>query len=62
MRIYSLCGVCQDFRLNYLGKYHDWHVQNNTLLLSNVFENFQKIYLEIYELDPPRLFTALGLA
>ena len=32
------------------------------LLLADVFENFQKMCLEIYELDPARFFTTPGLA
>ena len=38
------------------------HVQNNILLLADVFENFQNMCLEIYELDPAYFVTALGLA
>ena len=32
------------------------------LLLADVFENFQNMCLEIYELDPARFFTTPGLA
>ena len=44
-----------------LGEYHDLYVQSNTLLLTNVFENFQNVCLEIYELDRARFRTAPGL-
>ena len=37
-------------------------MQNDTLLLAGLFENFQKIYFEIYELDPAKFFSAPGLA
>ena len=40
--------VCKDFKITNLGKYHDLYVQIDALLLDNVFENFQNIYLEIY--------------
>ena len=40
--------VCKDFKIINLGKYHDLYVQIDALLLVNVFENFQNIYLEIY--------------
>ena len=30
--------VCKDFEIKNLGKYHDLHVQSNTLLLADVFE------------------------
>ena len=33
-------GVCKDFQIKNLGEYHDLCVQNNTLLLADVFENF----------------------
>ena len=38
------------------------HVQNDTLLLANVFENFWNKCLKIYEFDPAPLLTAPGLA
>ena len=45
-----------------MGECHDFYVQSNTLLLADVFENFQNICLEIYELDPARFLAAPGLA
>ena len=38
------------------------YVQSNTLLLTHVFGNFRNICLKMYELDPTRFLTALGLA
>ena len=32
------------------------------LVLANVFENFRKMCLEIYELNPARFLSASGLA
>ena len=52
----------KDFEIKNLGKYHDLYVQSNTLLLADVFEIFQSLCLEIYELDPARFLTAPGLA
>ena len=37
------------------------HVQSDTLLLPDVFENFRNMYLGIYELDPASFLTAPGL-
>ena len=54
--------VCKDFEIKSLGESHDLYVQNNTLLLADVFENFQNVYLEIYELDNAKFLSALGLA
>ena len=34
------------------------YVQSETLLLTDVFEKFRNMCLEIYELDPPRFPTA----
>ena len=43
-----------------LGEYHDLYVQSNTLLLADVFENFQSMCLEIYELDPAHYLSPPG--
>ena len=32
--------VCNGFEIKNLGEYLDFYVQSNTLLLTNVFENF----------------------
>ena len=44
-----------------LGKCHDLYVESDTLLLTDVFEDFQNVCLEIGELDPTRFLTAAGL-
>ena len=31
--------VCEDFEIKKLGVYHDWYLQSNALLLTDVFEN-----------------------
>ena len=46
--------VCKDFEKKKLGEYHDLYVQSDILLLADVFENFRKMCLEIYELDPAK--------
>ena len=38
------------------------HVQSDTLLLADVFENFRRKCIEIYELDPSHFLSAPGLA
>ena len=54
--------ACQDFKIKYLGKYHDQYVQSDTSVLGDVFENFRNMCLEIYELDPTHFLTAPRLA
>ena len=44
--------VCKYFDIKNFGEYHDLHVQSETLLLADVFENFRNMCLEIYEIDP----------
>ena len=44
------------------GNYHDLYVQSNTLLLSDVFENFKNKCIEIYELDPAYFFICTWIS
>ena len=44
--------VFKEFKMNNLGDYHDLHVQSDTLLLADIFENFRNMSLETYGLDP----------
>ena len=43
--------VCKDFEIKHLGECHDLHVQSNTLLLVDFFENFRNMCLKIYKID-----------
>ena len=45
-----------------LGEYHDLYLKSNTLFLADVFENFKKISLEIYQLDSTKFISAPALA
>ena len=49
------------FEIKNLGGYHDLYVQSYTLLLADVFENFQNVCIEIYVLDPAKFLSATGL-
>ena len=55
-------GVWRIFQIKTLDEYHDLYVQSNTLLLTDVLENFRNKCIEIYELDPVRFLSAPGLA
>ena len=37
-------------------------VESNKLLLADIFENFQSMPLEIYDIDPAKFLSAPGLA
>ena len=54
--------VFKKFNIKNLGDYHDLYVQSETLLLTDVFENFRKKSIKRYELDPLHFFSARGLA
>ena len=38
--------------------YHDLYVQNDILLLADVFENFRNMSIKVYELDPAHFLSA----
>ena len=50
------------FNIQNLGEYHDLYVQLDTLLLSDVYENFRDLCSDIYQLDPAHFLSAPGLA
>ena len=54
--------ICEDFEIKHLGEYYGLYLKADTLLLADVFENFTKICLEIYHLDPAKFLSAPGLA
>ena len=45
-----------------LDEYHDLSLKRDTLLFADVFENFRKMCLKIYHLDPAKFLSAPGLA
>ena len=45
-----------------LGEYYDLYLKSGTLLLTDVFENFRKMCLKVYHLDPVKFLSAPGLA
>ena len=44
--------VFKEFNIKCLGEYHDLYVQSDSLLIADVFENFRKKCIEVYEGDP----------
>ena len=53
--------VYKHFEINNLGEYRDLYLKSNVLLLADVFENFRKTVLEIYELDPAKFISTPSL-
>ena len=60
--IHACNKSCKDFEIKKLGQYHDLYLKSDTSLLTYVFENFEKMCLKIYHLDPVKFLSALGLA
>ena len=54
--------VFNEFNMKNLGEYHDLYVQSDAILLSDVFESFRSLCLNIYELDPAYFLSLPGLA
>ena len=54
--------VCDLFKINDLGEYHDLYVRADTAQLSDVFENFRSLCLKEYDLDPTYYISTPGLA
>ena len=51
-------NVWKVFKIKNLSEYHDLYVQSDTLLLSNVFENFRGGCINTYKLDPAHFLSA----
>ena len=49
------------FEIKKVSEYHDLYVKGDTLHLADVFENFGRMYVNIYHLDSVKFLSALGL-
>ena len=55
-------NVWTTFEMKTMREYHDLYLESDVLLLADVFENFRKVSLQNYELDPCWYYTAPGLS
>ena len=54
--------VWNSFNLQNLGDYHGFYLKTDVLLLADVCENFRKVCLKNYHLDPAHYYSSPGLA
>ncbi|CAB4013255.1 Gastrula zinc finger [Paramuricea clavata] len=56
------CKVYKKFDCKSLGDYHDLYLKTDVLLLADVFEDFRRVCLDAYKLDPAHYISAPGLS
>ena len=54
--------VRNEFNIQHMRQYHDLYLTLDVLLLADVFENFRRMSLNYYELDPCHYYTLPGLS
>ena len=54
--------VWKEFKLNNMGEYHNLYLRTDVVLLADVFEQFRRVCMDNYGLDPAHFYTAPGLA
>ena len=54
--------IWKEFEMTTMKDYHDLYLELDVLLLADVFENFRKVCLDNYKLDPAWYLTAPGLS
>ena len=54
--------VWDTFGIENMGQYHDLYLKSDVLLLADVFQNFRKICLAYYGLDPSHYISSPGLS
>ena len=54
--------IWEKFNITNLGVYHDLYLRTDVILLANVFEEFRRVCMDNYGLDPVHFYTTPGLA
>ena len=54
--------VWNAFNCKTIGDYHDLYLKTDVVLLADVFQNFRKVCMNAYKLDPLHYYTAPGLS
>ena len=55
-------SIYNAFSCKTLGDYHDVYLQTDVLLLVDIFENFRRVCIKVYKLDPAHFFSAPNLS
>ena len=55
-------NIWKQFNMKTMKEYHDLYLKLDVLLLADVCENFRKVCLKNYKLDPAYYYTAPGIA
>jgi hypothetical protein len=55
-------SIWETFKINTLGEYSDLYLKTDVLLLADAFENFRKVSMEHYNLDPSAFYTSPGFS
>ena len=55
-------NVLKVFNLKNMGEYHTLYLKSDAVLLTDVFQQFRKMCLKYYKLDPCHYFSSPGLS
>ena len=55
-------NVLNKFNMKTFGDYHDIYLKTDVLLLADIFENFRKLCMSYYKLDPIHYYGTHGIA
>ena len=60
---YLTCNnILNEFKMKYVGDYHEHYLKKDVLLLADIFEKFIDTCLKFYKLDPFHYFISPGFS